>query len=253
MNAALAALEAQIDRDLTLLHAEIGRAIVRELAQARPNLPALGRTIDDLIFSRYGASVGEAPISAIGRYLEAQVAVAFQLGYGKDIPGYTPDWERKAGGDTLAESLRQAGANLSRMLKANLKAMAAVDPAKLDKVQAAQYLLDFLTVEGAATVPSVARGANGLYEARRILYTEAMDAHGLGARSRARVEGGFFRWVLDPGHPKTDECDVWAERDIGYGPGIYPYDTEVPYPNHPHEMCHLEPVTVSEEVQRRVA
>jgi hypothetical protein len=253
VNAALAALEAQVDRDLTLLHAEIGRAIARELAGDRPNLAALGRTIDDLIFSRYGASVGEAPISALGRYLEGQVGVAFQLGYGKDIPGYLPDWDRAMGRDTLAESLRLAGANLSRMLKANLAAFARADPAKFSKADALRYLLNFLTIEGADPVPSVAKGANGLYEVRRILYSEIMDAHGLAARARAKREGGFFRWVRSPAHQVRDECDRWAEMDIGYGPGVFPYDTEVPYPNHPHEQCHLEPVEVSEEVQRRVA
>jgi hypothetical protein len=235
MNAQLAAIEAEIDRDLTAFHADLARTIATALAKPKPNLATLGHTLEDLILARYGASVGEAPVSALGRYLEAQVARAFMVGYGKDLPGYAIDWAR------TGPALVQAGRDLTRMLRANLAALAAAKRGEFTAGDASAFLGNFLTVQGAA-VPMVGKGSHGLYLIRRLMYREVLDAHGLGARARAKVDGRGVRWVLSPLHPKRDHCDTNAERDVGYGPGVYPPEEVPDYPDHDHCMCHLEPV-----------
>lgn len=51
------------------------------------------------------------------------------------------------------------------------------------------------------------------------------------------------RWVLSRSHRHFDECDVKANADVGHpaGRGSY-YKNDVPWPDHPNGLCHLESV-----------
>lgn len=51
-----------------------------------------------------------------------------------------------------------------------------------------------------------------------------------------------YRWVLSNRHKLVpfDQCDVCANMDVGYGPGIFPKNRVPSIPRHPHCMCSLE-------------
>lgn len=57
-----------------------------------------------------------------------------------------------------------------------------------------------------------------------------------------------YRWVLSNRHKYVpfDQCDVCANMDVGYGPGVYPKNKAPSIPRHPHCMCSLEVVYVGE-------
>lgn len=57
-----------------------------------------------------------------------------------------------------------------------------------------------------------------------------------------------YRWVLSNRHKYVpfDQCDVCANMDVGYGPGVYPKNKLPSIPRHPHCMCSLEVVYVGE-------
>lgn len=73
------------------------------------------------------------------------------------------------------------------------------------------------------------------YSAMRLARTEITAASGraimLSGRLNPFVTG--IRWNLSPQHPKTDRCDVHAQRSP------YALDKVPRYPDHPHCMCNL--------------
>lgn len=92
------------------------------------------------------------------------------------------------------------------------------------------------------------RGGSGSFPARRLSRTEITRAHGAGTVA-AVAKSPFLRglkWLLSGRHPKADECDANASRDVGLGPGVYPPDAVPRYPQHPQDLCTLAPVAVED-------
>ncbi|HEY7119658.1 MAG TPA: ADP-ribosyltransferase [Tepidisphaeraceae bacterium] len=93
------------------------------------------------------------------------------------------------------------------------------------------------------------RAGAGSFSARRLARTEVTRAHGqatiLAAQADPFTRG--VKWTLSKRHPEHDQCDVNAETDVGLGPGIYPPERVPRYPNHPHDLCTLSPVTVEDD------
>jgi hypothetical protein len=92
------------------------------------------------------------------------------------------------------------------------------------------------------------RGGSGSFPARRLARTEVSRAHGAGTVAAAEkspfVRG--VRWLLSGRHPRSDECDANASRDVGLGPGVYPPDAVPRYPQHPQDLCTLAPAVVED-------
>lgn len=86
--------------------------------------------------------------------------------------------------------------------------------------------------------PTVPGGAS--YAAMRLGRTEINNAHHTTtlrmAEEREWVSG--FKWNLSGSHPRPDECNDYAERDNGFGPGVFAKGT-VPMKPHPQCLCYL--------------
>jgi hypothetical protein len=83
------------------------------------------------------------------------------------------------------------------------------------------------------------------YNAERVVRTERERARAQADREAiARDEDvKFVKFVLALGHD-PDECDAYANADLGWGPGIYPLDQAPVLPIHPNGKSRLVPVYV---------
>lgn len=78
---------------------------------------------------------------------------------------------------------------------------------------------------------------------RLVMLYQTTWAHGRVIRSIAARDRLDVRWNLSYQHQETDICDQHARRDVGLGPGIYPFDDAPPVPQHPR--CFPAGVAVS--------
>lgn len=81
--------------------------------------------------------------------------------------------------------------------------------------------------------------------AMRLMRTEINRAHGeayiKGAMSHQDAAG--VRFVLSPGHPRHDICDLHASANLyGLGAGVYPNRGSCPWPAHPNTLSFVEVV-----------
>ncbi|WP_278968185.1 hypothetical protein [Megasphaera elsdenii] len=87
------------------------------------------------------------------------------------------------------------------------------------------------------------------YVAERIARTEAARAwaDGFHARYDTDEDVAAYKWTLSSRHPHYDICDMYAQANLwGLGPGIFPKDKTPILPVHPHCLCHLSLVYVTE-------
>lgn len=87
------------------------------------------------------------------------------------------------------------------------------------------------------------------YVAERIARTEAARAwaDGFHARYDTDDDVAAYKWTLSSRHPHYDICDMYAQADLwGLGAGIFPKDKTPILPVHPHCLCHLSLVYVTE-------
>lgn len=84
------------------------------------------------------------------------------------------------------------------------------------------------------------------YYGERIARTESARAwfDGYLAENQDNDDVWGYRWVLSSRHHLVgfDQCDVIANMDVGFGPGIYPKNKVPSIPRHPHCMCMTEVV-----------
>lgn len=88
-----------------------------------------------------------------------------------------------------------------------------------------------------------------LYQAQRVFRTEINRAHGEAAMAGMAAHPDFagFRFLLSPGHPKHDICDLLAAQNLyGLGPGVYPSREKCPWPAHPNTISYVDPVYADE-------
>lgn len=86
---------------------------------------------------------------------------------------------------------------------------------------------------------------SALYQAQRVFRTEINRAHGEAFMAGAEQHPDFvgFRFLLSPGHPKPDICDLLASQNLyGLGPGVYPSREKCPWPAHPNTLSYVEDV-----------
>lgn len=81
--------------------------------------------------------------------------------------------------------------------------------------------------------------------AMRLMRTEINRAHGesyiKGALGHPDVAG--VRFLLSPGHPKPDICDLHASANLyGLGAGVYPSREKCPWPAHPNTLSFVDVV-----------
>jgi ADP-ribosyltransferase exoenzyme len=86
------------------------------------------------------------------------------------------------------------------------------------------------------------------YAALRLARTEINNAfHAMTAQKAADTPWiPNCEWHLSASHPKKDACNVIAERDTGFGPGVYRSEA-VPVRPHPQCMCFITPQPIDEE------
>lgn len=93
------------------------------------------------------------------------------------------------------------------------------------------------------------RGGMGSFSSRRLARTEITRAHGqstLFTADRTPFATGV-KWNLSGRHPRPDECDANASRDVGLGRGVYPTKDVPRYPSHPQDLCSLSIVTEEDD------
>lgn len=86
---------------------------------------------------------------------------------------------------------------------------------------------------------------SALYQAQRVFRTEINRAHGEAFMAGADENPDFagFRFLLSPGHPKPDICDLLASQNLyGLGSGVYPSREKCPWPAHPNTLSYVEVV-----------
>jgi hypothetical protein len=92
------------------------------------------------------------------------------------------------------------------------------------------------------------RGGMGSYPARRLARTEISRAHAAAtqfAAFRTPFAKGM-KYNTSASHPKADECDDHASRDVGLGPGVYPVADFPRMPAHPQCLCFATIETVED-------
>lgn len=90
---------------------------------------------------------------------------------------------------------------------------------------------------------------NARANALRVFRTELNRAHGEAYAAGADQVPGFagFKYLLSPGHPRPDICDLHASANLyGLGPGVYPDRQRLPWPAHPNTLSYFDVVFVEE-------
>ena len=82
------------------------------------------------------------------------------------------------------------------------------------------------------------------YQANMIMRTETARAYYKAFESRAVLDPDVsgVKVTLSTAHKIFDICDLHANLDLGYGPGVYPLSKLPEYPLHPHCFCRLTEV-----------
>jgi len=153
--------------------------------------------------------------------------------------------------DQIDRVLRQAIATGEDALKVAQKLEQFLDP-RFSPVRTVNGRLVRNQSRGIVT-SAPGRSGSGSWPARRLARTEITRAHGLGtieaATSTPFAKG--VKWTLSARHPKPDECDANASRDVGLGPGVYPAGDVPRYPSHPQDLCTLS-VALEDDVTKVV-
>jgi hypothetical protein len=86
------------------------------------------------------------------------------------------------------------------------------------------------------------------YAANRLARTEINNAfhHSQRQDNAAKPWVTGQKWHLSGSHPKPDECNTFAARNFGEGPGVWPKD-DLPNKPHPNCLCYIEPVAMDEQ------
>ena len=104
-------------------------------------------------------------------------------------------------------------------------------------VRMADMLKEYLKRERRDVRTRKPYGRWGSYDARRLARTEITAAHGRAtiASAAANPFVQTILWALSREREEWDcNCRANAERDQGYGPGVYEVEEVPRYPDHPH-------------------
>lgn len=88
----------------------------------------------------------------------------------------------------------------------------------------------------------VHKPGSALSHARRLMRTELNRAHGEAyiAGALADADAAGVKFLLSPGHPEPDICDLHAAANLyGLGAGVYPDRASCPWPAHPNTLSYV--------------
>jgi hypothetical protein len=166
---------------------------------------------------------------------------------GQDVDrvfGSAADWvgDGKTLSDRLWIARQQDRAAIDTILRHSL--MTGADP-----IQTAKALEDYLTPVGQKTATRTPRSGKGNAAARTLARTET--AHAFNAAALQAGDANPFvygmRWAKSANHPKSDQCDINAQRSSrGFPPGVYRVSEFPQIPSHPNCRCVAIPETVSD-------
>lgn len=152
----------------------------------------------------------------------------------------------------LTDQDRTALQRLIRRARRQTKIM-SVDGAPNKSLQTAyRQLLDAVEANDTVAMENAVRTAveeKSRYVAERIARTESARAwaDGFHARYDTDDDVAAYKWTLSSRHPHYDICDMYAQANLwGLGPGVFPKDKTPVLPVHPHCLCHLSLVYVTE-------
>lgn len=148
----------------------------------------------------------------------------------------TETWQ-DARGFTLSDRLWRNGQAARRQIDAVLR----------DAIRTGRSIEDTATELEQYLDPAFQTAGKAHYPATRLAGNETRRAHARGEHAVAMTDpaGGYLRYVLNPLHIETDECDDYASHDEGFGRGVYrSADCPLP-PVHIGDRCHVERVPLA--------
>lgn len=145
--------------------------------------------------------------------------------------------------DVVVNAIEQAiiqGQGATQAARELLMRGEAVTAEVADKMGAANAQAMGKTVKGVLTGEG-----SPMDNAMRLMRTEINRAHGTsyakGALAHPHAAG--VRFLLSPGHPKPDICDLLSTQNLhGLGSGVYPTVAASGWPAHPNTLSFLEVV-----------
>ncbi len=152
----------------------------------------------------------------------------------------------------LTKADQQALQRLVRKAKRQVDRIGANGAPDKSLQTAYRQLLNAVDENNAKAIENAVRTAveeKSRYVAERIARTEAARAwaDGFHARYDTDDDVAAYKWTLSSRHPHYDICDMYAQADLwGLGPGVFPKDKTPILPVHPHCLCHLSLVYVTE-------
>lgn len=238
----LSQLLARVDTLVAGLFRRLAVGVTHAIGDAAPAnaplpagaVPALGRVIDREV----GRIAGRDPGAVLDRDghplvpLAAVLVAAQQAGaalLGVPVPtAATPE---------LAQRVHAAGVETRRQVRERVAwHVAAGTPVATAAAEVAGLL-----TPTARTAPGQPGGTDATYAARRLLANETRAAHATATVTAARASGGHYlvRYTLAESHEEQDECTEHAERNVGYGPGVYRPGDAPDCPAHVNCRCRL--------------
>jgi hypothetical protein len=145
-------------------------------------------------------------------------------------------------------SRKTNGFNLAERIYANGKVSTKQVGKLIDQALAQQLSAKQLAkqVKGFYS-PDVPGGVS--YASMRLARTEINNAHHTTtirmAQDKPWVRG--FKWNLSESHPRPDECNEYATRDVGLGAGVFPKG-DTPSKPHPQCLCYLTHIQDEDDV-----
>lgn len=152
----------------------------------------------------------------------------------------------------LTDQDRTALQRLIRRARRQTEIMSADGVPNKSLQTAYRQLLDAVETNDTVAMENAVRTAveeKSRYVAERIARTESARAwaDGFHARYDTDDDVAAYKWTLSSRHPHYDICDMYAQADLwGLGPGVFPKDKTPILPVHPHCLCHLSLVYVTE-------
>jgi hypothetical protein len=163
--------------------------------------------------------------------------------------GQAIDTQNIAGKLRKLANARIAGAPLDKKLTAEIERLSRrVDTLNTQSLRAAYTeLLKKITKGTDESIQKalwVSVQEKSRYQATVISRTETARAYYAAFESKAVLDPDVtgVKVTLSSAHRVFDICDVHANIDLGYGPGVYPLDKLPSYPLHPHCFCNLTEV-----------
>jgi hypothetical protein len=234
------------------LRLEVMRDLLRQVAERLAQLESARNTLLNAGLTS-AALIGGTPMAGVGASLTqisddaVRFVRAFVAADGLQLSDRL--WRLDQGArEAVARAIQSAvvqGYSASQAVNEFLINGAAAPADLLDKIGAANAQRMAAKVGEALLTGDGNARANAL----RVFRTELNRAHGEAYAASADQVPGFagFKYLLSPGHPRPDICDLHASANLyGLGAGVYPDRQRLPWPAHPNTLSYFDVVFVEE-------